>query len=152
MYYIYKVQETSSVVFAVEAMTEEDAERRVFTWEAEHQDEVRERLNNRCASEDSIEAVLLNKDALKEWNQQQADGSGYDFLIKKQTTLQETKDWNIHIRFLDGSNPCVYYRKTFGEMVDILKKWSENFILQPDKCYGLAIGEGWMSLVAAERK
>ena len=43
--------------------------------------------------------------------------------------------FGIHIDFANGSNPIVYYNLSLARTLDVLKEWSEEWILSPDnKC------------------
>ena len=52
---------------------------------------------------------------------------------KKALTLETEPIFSIHIDFLDGSNPVVYYNLSLARAMDTLKEWCENWILFPDK-------------------
>ena len=41
--------------------------------------------------------------------------------------------YNLHYRFADGSNSMLWYHKTMAEVADILKKWSKNWIIEPEQ-------------------
>ena len=52
---------------------------------------------------------------------------------KKVIYLETEPIFSIHIDFADGSNPVVYYNLNLARTMDVLKEWSENWILAPDK-------------------
>lgn len=53
---------------------------------------------------------------------------------KKDLPVIETEPiFAIHIDFSDGSNPMVYYNLSLASVMDVLKEWSKNWILFPDK-------------------
>jgi len=39
--------------------------------------------------------------------------------------------YNLHFVFKNHSNPMIWYQKNIGEIADILKEWSENWIIEP---------------------
>ena len=41
--------------------------------------------------------------------------------------------FGVHIDFADGSNPVDYYNLNLARTLDVLKEWSENWILTPDR-------------------
>ena len=132
MWYIYKIREISEARFAVRANSQKEAEAKVYAWEEEHHEEVREHLNEYCISEDSIEEVFLDKQSFSNWCVKQPDHYGYDFLAEDEPPLLEQQDRCLHIRFKDGSNPVVCYGMTITGLAQKIAEWGVNYILVPD--------------------
>ena len=52
---------------------------------------------------------------------------------KRMPHLETEPIFSIYIDFADGSNPVAYYNLNLARTMDVLKEWSENWILAPDK-------------------
>ena len=150
MWYIYKIREISDARLAVRANSPKEAEAKVYAWEEEHHDEVREHLNECCISDDSIEEVFPDKQSFNNWCVRQPDHYGYDFLVEDKP-LQEEHNRSLHIRFIDGSNPMVCYNKTITELAQKIAEWGVNYILVPDPDLPGCIDDKCTYLLAEKR-
>ena len=74
--------------------------------------------------------------SLGDYNQFRKDVKGlfdHDIIVRNATAKSIEKPWSMHIRFTDGSNPILYFKKTAKEIAELIQEWSVNYYLNIDK-------------------
>lgn len=152
MYYRYKLEETSTAYLVVEAKDTKEASEKIsnYLYDLDKSEEWRSVMDKNI---DMKWTDVGHFSSLGDYNQYRKDVKGlfdHDIIVRNAAAKSIEKPWSMHIRFTDGSNPILYFKKTAKEIAELIQEWSVNYYLNIDKTQLLCEDRytNWVAFVA----